>query len=50
MAWICKLRNLQAYNFANKALNQNCSVRVVNMLVLSTVSNFQRSIFNTQRE
>ena len=42
-----KLYNLQAYNFAKSSTKSKSFCTIVNMPVLSTVSNFQRSILNT---
>ena len=42
-----KLCNLQAYKFARLTANWKSFCTIVNIPVLSTVSNFQGSIFNT---
>ena len=47
MAWIFKLCNLLAYNFARPSAKSKSFCMIVNIPVLGTVSNFQGSIFNT---
>ena len=50
MAKMCRLCNLQAYNFAKPSPKSKSFCTIVNIPVIGTVSNFQRSIFNTKQE